>query len=216
MSSLLGTSLTTEKYATVRTRTWMSCGQILFHASRGTCMYSIPVSGSDGQDYWFLLKGHEDPRQDERVMQLFGLVNNLLLQNPATCKNNLTIQVHLPIIAMFIVAEQWLFDFVVKQMVACRSLPLLTHASIKIINSAVIRYHNSIKISIGCLNREMFRQDGWSDLPSIENISWSFSPNYVTELIHIHLFTVKKSNSFNHSVFIRPCFIWCCLCTFLS
>jgi hypothetical protein len=28
--------------------------------------------------YTFLLKGHEDLRQDERVMQLFGLVNELL------------------------------------------------------------------------------------------------------------------------------------------
>ena len=28
--------------------------------------------------YSFLLKGHEDLRQDERVMQLFGLVNALL------------------------------------------------------------------------------------------------------------------------------------------
>ena len=30
--------------------------------------------------YTFLLKGHEDLRQDERVMQLFGLVNELLNQ----------------------------------------------------------------------------------------------------------------------------------------
>ena len=34
--------------------------------------------GSDGRVYAFLLKGHEDLRQDERVMQLFGLVNALL------------------------------------------------------------------------------------------------------------------------------------------
>ena len=31
--------------------------------------------GSDGREYVFLLKGHEDLRQDERVMQLFGLVD---------------------------------------------------------------------------------------------------------------------------------------------
>lgn len=52
----------------------------------------VCIKGSDGQDYWFLLKGHEDPRQDERVMQLFGLVNTLLLQEPETCRRNLTIQ----------------------------------------------------------------------------------------------------------------------------
>ena len=38
----------------------------------------------------FLLKGHEDLRQDERVMQLFGLVNTLLLINPETLRRNLT------------------------------------------------------------------------------------------------------------------------------
>lgn len=38
----------------------------------------LTVLGSDGQQYTFLLKGHEDLRQDERVMQLFALVNALL------------------------------------------------------------------------------------------------------------------------------------------
>ena len=38
----------------------------------------LAVMGSDGKEYVFLLKGHEDLRQDERVMQLFGLVNTLL------------------------------------------------------------------------------------------------------------------------------------------
>ncbi|THU84709.1 hypothetical protein K435DRAFT_806474 [Dendrothele bispora CBS 962.96] len=36
------------------------------------------LRGSDGRDYQYILKGHEDLRQDERVMQLFSLVNNLL------------------------------------------------------------------------------------------------------------------------------------------
>lgn len=34
----------------------------------------ITMQGEDGRDYVFLLKGHEDLRQDERVMQLFGQV----------------------------------------------------------------------------------------------------------------------------------------------
>jgi FKBP12-rapamycin complex-associated protein len=38
----------------------------------------LTICGSDGFEYVFLLKGHEDLRQDERVMQLFGLVNTLL------------------------------------------------------------------------------------------------------------------------------------------
>uniref|UniRef100_A0A8R1HG24 non-specific serine/threonine protein kinase n=1 Tax=Caenorhabditis japonica TaxID=281687 RepID=A0A8R1HG24_CAEJA len=50
------------------------------------------IRGSNGLDYQFLLKGHEDPRQDERVMQLFGLVNTLLANNSETCRRNLAIQ----------------------------------------------------------------------------------------------------------------------------
>jgi len=42
----------------------------------------MQVYGSDGREYMFLLKGHEDIRQDERVMQLFGLVNTLLAIDP--------------------------------------------------------------------------------------------------------------------------------------
>ncbi|KAJ3431054.1 serine/threonine-protein kinase mtor [Anaeramoeba flamelloides] len=40
----------------------------------------IKIKGNNGKMYKFLLKGHEDPRLDERVMQLFGLVNTLLKQ----------------------------------------------------------------------------------------------------------------------------------------
>eukprot|EP00095_Tigriopus_kingsejongensis_P005635 maker-scaffold420_size176246-snap-gene-0.24 protein:Tk05635 transcript:maker-scaffold420_size176246-snap-gene-0.24-mRNA-1 annotation:"target of rapamycin" len=50
------------------------------------------VRGSDGKSYMFLLKGHEDLRQDERVMQFFSLVNSLLLNDPETFRRNLTIQ----------------------------------------------------------------------------------------------------------------------------
>lgn len=52
----------------------------------------VVVRGSDGRDYVFLLKGHEDLRQDERVMQLFGLVNALLVRDPLTRKDDLKIR----------------------------------------------------------------------------------------------------------------------------
>ena len=39
-----------------------------------------------------MLKGHEDIRQDERVMQLFGLVNTLLSIDDQTSKKDLTIK----------------------------------------------------------------------------------------------------------------------------
>ncbi|KAK3827302.1 MAG: armadillo-type protein [Linnemannia gamsii] len=49
------------------------------------------MKGSNGREYEYLLKGHEDLRQDERVMQLFGLVNTLLAGDPETFKRHLNI-----------------------------------------------------------------------------------------------------------------------------
>lgn len=49
----------------------------------------LTIKGSNGHNYMFLLKGHEDLRQDERVMQLFGLVNTLLNSEDATSRQNL-------------------------------------------------------------------------------------------------------------------------------
>ena len=51
----------------------------------------LHIHGSDGKDYGYLLKGHEDLRQDERVMQLFGLVNSLLAATPSTSARDLSI-----------------------------------------------------------------------------------------------------------------------------
>ncbi|RKO90751.1 armadillo-type protein, partial [Blyttiomyces helicus] len=52
----------------------------------------LTIKGSDGKEYQYLLKGHEDLRQDERVMQLFGLVNTLLSTDAETFKRHLNIQ----------------------------------------------------------------------------------------------------------------------------
>ena len=49
------------------------------------------VYGSDGKEYTFLLKGKEDLRQDERVMQLFSLCNKLLTSEPETSKKDLSL-----------------------------------------------------------------------------------------------------------------------------
>ena len=51
----------------------------------------LTIHGSDGAEYMFLLKGHEDLRQDERVMQLFGLVNNMLASDRVTAERDLSI-----------------------------------------------------------------------------------------------------------------------------
>ncbi|KAJ7899711.1 phosphatidylinositol 3-kinase [Mycena leptocephala] len=47
---------------------------------------------TDGRDYQYILKGHEDLRQDEQVMQLFGLVNTLLSVDTDSFKRQLYIQ----------------------------------------------------------------------------------------------------------------------------
>lgn len=52
----------------------------------------LTIHGSDGQQYTFLLKGHEDLRQDERVMQLFGLINTLVAKDHETSSRDLSIQ----------------------------------------------------------------------------------------------------------------------------
>lgn len=38
----------------------------------------LTIHGSDGEDYAFLLKGHEDLRQDERVMQVCNWLGTLV------------------------------------------------------------------------------------------------------------------------------------------
>ncbi|KZS94646.1 atypical/PIKK/FRAP protein kinase [Sistotremastrum niveocremeum HHB9708] len=52
----------------------------------------LSLKGSDGHDYEYGLKGHEDLRQDERVMQLFSLVNDLLAVDTNSFKRRLHIQ----------------------------------------------------------------------------------------------------------------------------
>ncbi|KAH8170261.1 FAT domain-containing protein [Sarocladium implicatum] len=51
----------------------------------------LNINGNDGVSYAFL-KGHEDIRQDERVMQLFGLCNTLLANDSECYKRHLNIQ----------------------------------------------------------------------------------------------------------------------------
>ncbi|AMD21577.1 HFL279Cp [Eremothecium sinecaudum] len=52
----------------------------------------LSIRGSDGKDYQYALKGHEDIRQDSLVMQLFGLVNTLLQHDPECFRRHLDIQ----------------------------------------------------------------------------------------------------------------------------
>lgn len=54
----------------------------------------IGLKGTNGKNYQYLLKAHEDLRQDERVMQLFSLVNTLLSSHPTTAKRLLEIKTY--------------------------------------------------------------------------------------------------------------------------
>jgi len=49
------------------------------------------MNGTDNKKYIFLLKGHEDLRQDERAIQLFNLVNSILSNYRNTSDKNLYI-----------------------------------------------------------------------------------------------------------------------------
>ncbi|KAJ5232571.1 hypothetical protein N7468_005527 [Penicillium chermesinum] len=52
----------------------------------------MTLKASNGSSYMYALKGHEDIRQDERVMQLFGLVNTLLDNDGESFKRHLSVQ----------------------------------------------------------------------------------------------------------------------------
>ncbi|KAI5290740.1 phosphatidylinositol kinase- protein kinase tor1 [Ascosphaera acerosa] len=52
----------------------------------------MTLKASDGKSYMYALKGDEDIRQDERVMQLFGLVNTLLDNDSESFKRHLSIE----------------------------------------------------------------------------------------------------------------------------
>lgn len=73
----------------------------------------LTVHGEDGNQYVFFIKGHEDLRQDERAMQLFGLVNALLYYDRQTQNDDLDIQVyHLVLhhITVLLAAHSFLHD----------------------------------------------------------------------------------------------------------
>ena len=52
----------------------------------------LTITGSNGKSYQYVLKGHEDIRQDSLVMQLFGLVNTLLENDPQCFQRRLDIR----------------------------------------------------------------------------------------------------------------------------
>ena len=66
-------------------------GQILKVFNTKQHPRKISMIGTNDKEYLFLLKGHEDLRQDERAMQLFNLVNTILANDKSTSNKNLNI-----------------------------------------------------------------------------------------------------------------------------
>jgi phosphatidylinositol kinase/protein kinase (PI-3 family) len=55
-------------------------GQIAVHVSKQQPK-DVVIKGQDGNFYQYLLKGHEDLRLDERIMQFFRLINSLIVKD---------------------------------------------------------------------------------------------------------------------------------------
>ena len=54
----------------------------------------LKIRGTDEKEYWFLVKGGEDLRQDQRIEQLFEVCNSLLMMNVETQKRRLSIHTY--------------------------------------------------------------------------------------------------------------------------
>lgn len=54
----------------------------------------IVIRGSDEQDYPFLVKGGEDLRQDQRIEQLFEVMNTVLSQDAACSQRKLLLKTY--------------------------------------------------------------------------------------------------------------------------
>lgn len=54
----------------------------------------ITIRGSDEQEYPFLVKGGEDLRQDQRIEQLFDVMNIILSQNATCSQRNMQLKTY--------------------------------------------------------------------------------------------------------------------------
>ena len=57
----------------------------------------VIIMGEDGNFYQYLLKGHEDLRLDERIMQFFGLINSLLKKETVFQSNLIEVMSVIPL-----------------------------------------------------------------------------------------------------------------------
>lgn len=49
----------------------------------------LRINGTDEKEYYFLVKGGEDLRLDQRVEQIFGVMNEMVMRNTFCSKQNI-------------------------------------------------------------------------------------------------------------------------------
>lgn len=82
----------------------------------------LTIHGSDGKDYAFLLKGHEDLRQDERVMQVSNCWYIIML-----CKGKWVPGILLPLFIKYLVRLYFIssFNLELKDTLCCYYAPVV-------------------------------------------------------------------------------------------
>jgi len=55
---------------------------------------SIVINGNDQREYPFLVKGGEDLRLDQRIEQLFVLMNEVFMKDPKCQQHNLQLRTY--------------------------------------------------------------------------------------------------------------------------
>ena len=64
------------------------------------------IQGSDAKDYSFMVKGGEDLRQDQRIEQLFGIMNDIFAQDSMCSQRKLRLRTYevVPMTPRYVVA----------------------------------------------------------------------------------------------------------------
>jgi hypothetical protein len=70
---------------------FISCHQTLQIFSSVTAPKLLKLQGSDGKEYWWVVKGGEDVRQDERIQQVFRCMNKILAADVQCARRRLKI-----------------------------------------------------------------------------------------------------------------------------
>jgi DNA-dependent protein kinase catalytic subunit len=93
-------SVNSTSFIEVPTINYKNRTKIVGFDSKVLCLSSIRrpkrliVHGADEKEYMYLVKGGEDVRQDQRIVQLFNLMNGILKTDPECAKKSLTMRTY--------------------------------------------------------------------------------------------------------------------------